>query len=150
MSRFRQVAPVSRLWWVILLGIFLATAANLIFFFLLTSVFQKPLLFPNQFPPPVLSPLGVDDIVMFSEIFSTGAGLVFAIIGNLSRRPARTFLIVSLIVLVISFALPLKIPSPPVAMAAKLCLVAMHVIGAIVVVGTLIVFGTAPGERTGV
>jgi hypothetical protein len=38
-------------------------------------------------------------------------------------------------------ALPLKIPTPPVAMIDKLSLVAMHIIGAFAVVVVLVGFG---------
>jgi heme A synthase len=148
MSLPDRVIFLSRLWWVIPAGIFLATGANLVFFFFITSVIEKALLFPNQFPPPELSPLGIADVVMFSVIFSAGAGLVFAVIAKVSSRAVPTFLIVSLVVLFLSLALPLSIPSPPVAMSAKLYLVAMHVIGAIVVVGTLILLGSGGKGRT--
>ncbi len=140
-SQSRQIVPLSRLWSVILLGIFLATAANVVFFFILTEVFGKSMLFPNQ-PVSELAPLGVSDVILFSVIFSTGASIVFVIVGSLSKRPAWTFLIISLLVLAISLALPLKIPTPPAAMTAKFSLMAMHIIGATVVVGTLILLGS--------
>ena len=141
-SQSRQIVPASRLWWVIMLAIFLATAANVVLFFVLTDVLGSPLHFPTQFPPPELAPLSVSEVVLFSVIFSVGASFVFVLVGNFSKRPARTFLIISLVVLALSTALPLKIPSPPVAMASKLGLIAMHIIGAIVVVGTLILLGS--------
>lgn len=137
---------LSRLWWVIPVAVILATAADLVFFFALSSALEKPLLFPNEFPPPELAPLGIADIVMFSLIFSAGASLVFVVIANVSGRPVSRFLTVSLIVLVLSFALPLSIPSPPVAIADKLCLVAMHIIGAVFVVGTLVILGSVTEE----
>ncbi len=144
-NQSRQVVPLGRIWWVILLGIFLATAANVVFYFLMPSVFQQPV-FMNEFPPPEVSILDVSEVILFSVIFSTGASFVFVIVGNLSKHPVRTFLIISLVVLALSLALPLKLPSPPIAMAPKLGLVAMHIIGAIVVVGTLILLGIRRGE----
>ena len=144
-SQSRHIVPPSRLWWAILLGIFLATAANVVFFIVMTEVFEMPMLFPNQ-PVSELAPLGVSDVILFSVIFSTGASIVFVIVGSLSKRPARTFLIISLVVLAISLALPLKIPSPPATMAAKFSLITMHIIGATIVVGILILLGSSREE----
>jgi len=56
----------------------------------------------------------------------------------LSQRLIRTFLIVSVIVFILSLALPLLIPTPPVLMIAKHTLVAMHIIGAVANVSTLV------------
>ena len=62
------------------------------------------------------------DVILFSVIFSLGAGMVFVLIASFNRRPIRAFLITSTIVLILSFALPLKAPSPPVTLTAKLTL----------------------------
>jgi hypothetical protein len=56
-------------------------------------------------------------------------------------RPARVFAIISLIVLVVSCYLPLRIPTPPIPMATKLSLVSMHILGAAVLVPLLISIG---------
>jgi hypothetical protein len=77
-------------------------------------------------------------VVLFSILFSLGASLVFALVAGFSRQPVRTFLIISTVVLVLSCFLPMKAPTPPVTLPAKLTLVGMHIIGAIVVVGLLI------------
>ena len=142
-SQSRHIVPASRLWWVILLGIFLAIAANVVFYFLLPSVFEQPV-FMNELQPPVA--LDVSEVILFSTIFSTGASVVFVVVGSLSKRPARTFLIISLVVLAVSIALPFNLPTPPIAMAPKLGLVGMHIIGAIAVVGILILLGTRQEE----
>jgi hypothetical protein len=44
-------------------------------------------------------------------------------------------------VLLLSFLLPLRIPTPPVPIATKYSLVAMHILGAAVLVPLLIVIG---------
>ncbi len=130
-----------KLWVPVLIAAVIATSANVIFYFFVTRFLGEPLLFPEQFPPPETSPMPVTDVIIFSVIFSIGAGMVFFIIAKLSQRPIRTFLIVSVMVLILSLALPLQIPTPPVTMSAKLTLVTMHIIGAIAVVGTLIGLG---------
>lgn len=133
-----QEISTSKLWLLIPFAIAIATAANVIFYFFVTRLLEEPLLFPEQFPPPESSPMPVMDVVIFSVIFSVGAGIVFMLLANFSRQPIKIFLIVSMIVLLISFILPLMAPTPPVTLAAKLTLVAMHIIGAVAVVGTLI------------
>ena len=129
---------LDRLWWVIPVAAALAATANVIFYYIVTRWLGEPLLFPEQFPPPETSPMPVADVIIFSLIFSLSAAFVFVLVANFSRRPIRTYLIISSIVLVLSFILPLMAPTPPVTMPAKLTLVAMHIIGAIAVVGTLV------------
>jgi len=128
----------SKLWWVIPAGIFAGIIPNVIFYYIVSRLLREPLLVPEQFPPPDAVPLLVGDVVLFSIIFALGAGMVFALVAHFSQRPIKTYLIISTTVLILSFALPLKAPTPPVTMPAKLTLLAMHVIGAIAVVGTMI------------
>ena len=132
---------VRRIWLTIPIAAVIASSANVIFYFFVTRFLGEPLLFPEQFPPPETSPMSVNDVILFSVIFSLGAGMVFVLIASFSRRPIRTFLITSTIVLILSSALPLKAPSPPVTLTAKLTLVTMHIIGAIAVVGILVGLG---------
>lgn len=130
-----------RLWLAIPFAAVIATSANVIFHFFVTRFLGEPLLFPEQFPPPETSPMPVTDVIIFSVIFSIGAGIVFLLIVQLNQQPIKNFLIFSVIVLLLSSVLPLKAPTPPVTMSAKLTLVTMHTIGAITVVGTLISLG---------
>jgi hypothetical protein len=119
----------------------LASAANVIFYFILTGWIGEPLLMMAQFPPPILTPMGVDEVILFSVIWSLGAGLVYAFLFAVTNRPDRIFILVSAVILLVSFALPLMMPTPPVAMSAKYSLVIMHIIGAVVVVGMLVGLG---------
>ena len=80
----------------------------------------------------------VGEVILFSIIWALAAGLVYVFLNAATGRPDRNFIIISAVVLLASFALPLKAPTPPVAMSAKLSLAAMHLIGAVVVVGSLI------------
>ncbi|PZC47031.1 MAG: hypothetical protein C1O27_001647 [Chloroflexi bacterium] len=130
-----------RLLWVIPLGAASATAANAVFYYLVTAGFGEEFLFPNQFPPPDLAAMPVNDVIIFSVIFSLGAGIVFAQVSNLARKPIRIYLVIAIVTLFLSFAVPLSISSPPVAMSHKLVLVALHVLGAMGVVGTLVALG---------
>lgn len=133
----------NRLWWVVPIAVAAATLANVIFYFILTRWLGEPLLMLDRFPPPVqpLVPMPVDEVILFSVIFALGAGLVYLGVSAVSDRPNRNFIIISSVVLAISCLLPLKVPTPPIAMSAKFSLIAMHIIGAIVVVSLLIGLG---------
>jgi len=133
----------ARLMWVVPLGVVAATLANIIFCFFLTEWIGEPLLMLDRYPPPVqpLVPMPVEEVILFSIIFSLGAGLVYLGVSALSGRPNRHFIIISVVVLVGSFLLPLKAPTPPIAMSAKLSLITMHIIGAAVVVPILVGLG---------
>ncbi len=141
----QKVPTRQRLLWIVPLSMAAAmaaaTAANVIFYFILTEWIGEPLLMKAQFPPPIVTPMGVDEVILFSLIFSLGAGLVYAFLCAVSSKPEQTFILVSAVVLLVSFALPLMMPTPPVAMSAKYSLVIMHIIGAVVVVGMLVGLG---------
>jgi hypothetical protein len=137
----RQPASLPRQLLAILVGFVSAAAANVIFYLLITRLLGVPMLVPEQFPPPQLSPIPVTEVVLFSFIFSLGAGLVFLFVANLSRRPAPVFLGISLMVLVISLFLPFRVPRPPVPISTPLVLASMHVIGAALLVPILIAIG---------
>ena len=143
-SSLAETEPVSlgRLAWVVPLATAVAVTANLIFYFIITRWLHIGLRFPAEAPGRILSAtLPAGDIVLFSVIFSLGAGIVFVVVTQSARRPIRTFLIIASAVLLGSFLLPLKIPTPPVVMVDKISLMAMHIIGAIAVVGLLIGLG---------
>lgn len=115
-----------------------ATVVNVILYFMITRWLQVALMFPSEMPERPLTPMPVGDVIIFSVIFALGASIVFIFVTQVARRPVRTYVLIAAVVLLLSFALPLKIPSPPVAMIDKLSLVAMHIVGAFTVVGSLI------------
>ena len=80
-------------------------------------------------------------MILFCIIWSLAAAGVYIIWRATVARPERAFIIISAVVLVISLALPLKAPTPPVTMGAKYSLMIMHVIGAFFVVGILVTLG---------
>jgi hypothetical protein len=138
----REAVSLGKLAWVVPLATAVAVTANIIFYTIITRWFHVGLRFPSDTPDHSLSAtMAVGDVVLFSVIFALGAGVVFVIVTQSARRPIRTYLMIATAVLFVSFLLPLKIPSPPVAMIDKLSLVAMHIIGAIAVVGVLVGLG---------
>jgi hypothetical protein len=133
---------LGRLVWVVPLATAVAVIANVIFYFIITRWLHIGLRFPSGTSDSTLAAtMAVGDVVLFSSIFSLGAGIVFVVVSQWAQRPIRTYLIIATVVLLFSFLLPLKIPSPPVAMIDKLSLVAMHIVGAITVVAVLVGLG---------
>ena len=132
----RQPASLPRQLLAILIGYIFAAAANIIFYLLVTELFGIPIV-----APPELNPIPVTDVVLISFIFSFGAGLVFLVVANISRRPAPIYLGIVLVVLVISLFLPFRMPRPPVPISTPVVLASMHVIGAAVLVPILIAVG---------
>jgi hypothetical protein len=131
-----------KLVWIVPLAMAVATLANISFHFIITRFFNIGLHFPAGTPDGALAPtMAVTDVILFSIIFATGAGIVYGLVVNVAKRPIRTYLIIAGTVLLLSFLLPLRIPSPPVVMVDKLALVTMHIIGAVAVVGVLVCFG---------
>jgi hypothetical protein len=131
-------ATAIRLWRVVPIAVTVTTVANVVFYFILTRWLGEPLLMIKQSLPLELVPMPVDEVILFSIIWALGAGLVYTFLNVVTTRADRSFIIISALVLLASFALPLKIPTPPVAMSAKLSLAAMHLIGAVIVVASLI------------
>jgi hypothetical protein len=136
----RRSASVTGQLQAILIGSISAIAANVIYYLLVTGIFGIPMLAPEQFPPPELSPIPVTDVVLFSIIFSLGAGLVFLLVANYSRRPAQVYLGICLAVLIISLFLPFMMP-PLVPRSTPVVLASMHVLGAVVLVPIIIAIG---------
>jgi len=146
--------PVSlgRLAWVVPLATAVAVTANVIFYFIITRWLHIDLLIGGEeaerwWQPPVgdsetvLWQMPVSDIILFSVVFASAAGVVFVIVSQMAQRPIRTYLKIVTVALFFSFIPPLSAPSPPVEMIVKLSLVTMHIIGAIAVVGVLIGLG---------
>jgi hypothetical protein len=121
-----------------------ATVANVGLYFGLRDLAGVPFVAPEGLPSLEVVPLPYTDVIIFSGVFSVGASLVFLGVANLTRRPALIFTVISVVVLVLSFLLPLMIPLVP--LSTKLGLVAMHILGAAVLVPLLIVIGL---PRTG-
>ncbi len=140
----RQPAPLSKQLQAIVIGALVAIAANVIYYLMATELFGIPMLAPEQFPPPELSLIPVTDVVLFSFIFSFGAGVVFLIVANIARRPAQVYLAITLVVLIISLILPFMMPTPPVPISTPVVLASMHVLGAAVLLPILIALGLPP------
>jgi hypothetical protein len=137
----RRPAELPRQLLAILIASLSAIVANVLLYFVLKDILGIRFIALEEFPPPEVSPLPASDVVIFSIVFCVGASVVFLIVANTTRRPAPIFIIISLVVLILSVFLPLKVPTPPIPMATKWSLVSMHVLGALVLVPLLVTIG---------
>ena len=85
---------------------------------------------------PAGQPMSLGPVIISSAIGAVGATVVFALMNRLLRRPVRSFVILSVVVLVISFITPFTVADASVAFIAALLV--MHVVAWVVIVGILI------------
>ena len=79
-------------------------------------------------------------IIVFSAVPAVGATILLAILSKVVSRPMRVFWVISVVVFVLSFVLPIGLPSS-VATSTRIGLPLMHVIAAAVIVGVLTTLG---------
>ena len=121
----------KRLLWAGPLAAISAAVANAAVYFVASALGAMP----QDFVVQGSGPITLAPVVFSSLIGAAGATLVSTVVALLSRRPIRTFRVVALVVLVLSFATPLTIPGAPLSMILTLEL--MHVVAAVVIVGVL-------------
>ena len=139
-AKSEQIIPLSKLWWVGLVAAAAASIANLIFFWVTKSVFGIPYIIPMGGPGGPLTAMPAALIIVFSAVPAVGATILLAILGKVASRPIRVFWIISIAVFVISFLLPIGLPSS-VATSTRISLALMHVIAGAVIVGVLTTLG---------
>jgi hypothetical protein len=54
-------------------------------------------------PPPAFAPLGWGSPIFLTTVLVTGSVITFALVGRFARRPIRTYQIIAVVVLIISF-----------------------------------------------
>jgi hypothetical protein len=123
---------LRKLWWVGPLTVLAAVVGVLI----VRSVAMAIL------PPPYAPGLQMISFpIVLTIILCTGAVFVFALVARFSKRPVRTYLIISSVFLVISFLPDIAIVSAPMPGAGwpySITLMIMHVIAGIITVFMLI------------
>ena len=139
-AQSEQIIPISKLWWVGLVAAAAASIANLIFFWVTKSVFDIPYIIPMGGPSGPLTAMPAALIIVFSTVPAVGATILLAILSKVASRPMRVFWIISVVVFVLSFVLPIGLPST-VASSTRIGLALMHVIAAAVIVGVLTTLG---------
>jgi hypothetical protein len=122
----------SRLLWVAPLSALAAALANGLVYLVGSAVGAIPSDFVISGPG---TPLTMGMVVGTTVVPAFLAAVVFALLGRFTRRPVRNFVVVSAVLLVLSFVTPLTIPGAPVSMVLALEL--MHIVAAVVIVGGL-------------
>lgn len=133
-----QVAPISKIWWVGIAAGVVSAVANLIFFFV-SSAAGIPFMIPVE-NPDVLEPLPAMVVAIASFVPAIGATILFALLGRFLSQGVRIFVIVSIVFLIASFALPFSLPAA-VPVSTKIALNVMHVIAGVAIVGVLLKLG---------
>lgn len=120
-----------------------ASAANVLVFFAASGM---GFITPDVLVPAASgeSPITASMVVFSSVAGTVGATLAFAIVGLFAKRPARFFRILSIAVLILSFAMPFTIGAP---VAMVMSLEAMHIVAWAVIVATLTTMTRNGGTR---
>lgn len=137
--RTERVVPVSKLWWVALVAAAGSALANLIFW-LITRAVGISYVIPLGGPGSPLEPLPAAPVIIASALPALVAAVLLALLGRFVARPVRIFWIISIVFLVLSFAMPFTLPAE-VAFSTKIALNVMHVISGAVIVGVLTTLG---------
>lgn len=115
-----------------------AVLGNLLVFFLAATINGGSLLAPHP-QTGALAPVFIGAPIILTAAGIIGATLVFALIKRRSTQPVRTFVIVSLVVLLLSygaFLLPIALP-----WATIVAFGTMHLVAAAIAVPILIALG---------
>ena len=135
-----QILPLSKLWRVGLIAAVGASLVNLVFFWITKGLFDIPYLIPIGGPSGPLGLLPVGAIIIFNVLPAAGATVLLALLGKYRARPMRLFWTISAVAFVLSYLLPITLPST-VATATRIGLGLMHIIAVVVIVGALTKLG---------
>jgi len=131
-----QVVPLSKLWWVGMIAIAVASIPNILFLLASKSLMDMDWHIPLGGPDGPLGPLPIPAILIFNTVGTIGATIVLAMLGKFVSRPFRVFFILSIVVVLGSFILPIGLPEG-VTDATKIGLSVMHVISWVAIVGVM-------------
>lgn len=125
---------LKKLWWVGPLTVFSAVIGVLIVRAIAMAIL----------PPPYAPGLAMIMIpIVLTVVFCTGAVIVFALVGRFAKNPVRTFIIISVVFLFISFIPDLLVASmgasmPGATWGYAITLMIMHVVAGFITVFMLI------------
>lgn len=116
-----------------LFAVLAASIVNVLVLVISLALFE----FPSDFVGGPFGPLAAGPVVVNSAVAAVGATLVYGMIIRYAARPNRTFVIIAVIALVLSFAMFLApdIAGAPLRVFAVLTV--MHVTAAVTIVGVL-------------
>ncbi len=118
------------LWQTVLMAFIAAAIANIVLFFIANAILSEPVSVPAE-----MGVVNVVSITISTLVGTLGALLAFVLIKRFTRHPARTFLIVAVVALIVSMAGPFG--SAGIALSTRLVLALMHIIAAAIIVPLL-------------
>ena len=130
---------LKKLWWVGPLTVLAAIIGVLIVRTIARAILPAPY-------APGLAMIAIP--IILTLVLCTGAVIVFALVGRFAKKPVRTYFIISVVFLVISFLPDLMVPSMGAAMPGAtwgyaITLMIMHVVAGFITVYMLIKLTTA-------
>ena len=134
-----RVVPMSKLWLVGLIAAVAAAGVNLVYFFVTKSVFDIPYMIMRGPSGPSIS-IDAPIIIIFNVVPAIGATILLAVLGRFLSHPFRAFLIISAVVFLVSFMLPIGLPSS-VETSTKIGLSLMHIPAGAIILGVLTRWG---------
>ena len=135
-----QIIPMGKLWRVGLIAAAGASFANLVLFWITKGLFGIPYIIPMGGPSGPLEPMPAGVIIFLSVVSAVGATILLALLGKFRARPIRLFWIISGVLFVLSFMMPLTLPAS-VTTSTKIGLGLMHPIAWGVIAGVLTTLG---------
>ncbi len=131
-----KAIPSRKLWRAGWLAAALATGVNLAIFFIGKLAFEVPFIIPMGGPSGPLMSMPFIIVVVFSIAAALGATALLILLRKYTSHPLRNFLILSGVVFLISFMIPIGLPDT-VASSTRLSLILMHFPTAAIIVGLL-------------
>ncbi len=122
----------SRLAWVAPLTALAAAAANALVYLVATAMRAIP---PDFVVPGPGTPLTLGMVVGSTVVPALLAGIVLGLLEKFTKHSVKNFVVLSGVLLVLSFVTPLTIPGAPFSMVLAMEL--MHVVAAVVIVVAL-------------
>ncbi|HMO56193.1 MAG TPA: DUF6069 family protein [Roseiflexaceae bacterium] len=116
-----------------LIGGGIAVVANLVVY-ALALVAGLPLLVPMP-PDLVAATLPFYSVIMSTIVGAIGGTIVFALLARFTSRPVTIFIIISVVVTLASFGMPLSLP---MSLDTILVLNFMHIVAAVAIVWALV------------
>jgi hypothetical protein len=114
-----------------------ATAANLLVYYLVPALFNFTLAIPLQGPGSEIEQMPAVMVILATAVPAIGATILLALLYRFTARPRRIFQVIALLFLLLSFLPPFSLP---VALNIRLTLALMHVIAGGVIIYVLTVW----------
>jgi Na+/proline symporter len=124
---------LKNIWWAAPVAGLAAALANAVLFFIFEAMGAIP---PDIIVPNAGQPITVVPVMMASFMPAIFAGILLALLAAFTAKPVKIFLVITTVVLILSFYTPFTIPEAIMPMILALNL--MHIVAAVVIAWLLI------------